>query len=134
MSLKQAIRDRVRVFNKYATNKVLIHIAGRRFGHFSIVIHTGRKTGRIYRTPVIAEPVENGFVIALTYGRKVDWAANVLARGGCSLQWKNHDYLLAEPRFIEKETGLGAFPGILKPALRMASIQDFLRLSIVKTT
>jgi deazaflavin-dependent oxidoreductase (nitroreductase family) len=133
MSVKQWIRDRVRVFNKYVTNKILIRIAGRSFGHFTILTHTGRRTGRRYRIPVIAEPVENGFVIALTYGRKVDWGANVLAQGGCSVRWKNHDYRLADPKFVDPESGLKAFPGILKSALRLAGVQDFLRLSIVKT-
>ncbi len=129
MSIKQAIRDRVRVMNKYAANKVMIHIAGRSFGHFAILTHQGRKTGKIYRIPIIAEPVENGFVIALTYGRKVDWCANVLAKGGCSLKWKNQEYNLANPEFIEKETGLKAFPGIIAAGLRISGIEYFLRLS-----
>jgi len=129
MTIKQAVLDRVRVMNKYATNKLLIHLAGRSFGHFAVLTHQGRKTGRMYRIPIIAEPVEKGFVIALTYGKKVDWYANVLARGGCSLKWKNKDYALVNPVFIEKETGLNAFPGILRPALRTAGIQFFLRLS-----
>lgn len=32
--MKQALLDRIRVFNKYVTNKVLIHISGKEFGHF----------------------------------------------------------------------------------------------------
>lgn len=129
MSIKQAVRDRVRVMNKYSTNKVMIHIAGRSFGHFAILTHQGRKTGKIYRIPIIAEPFENGFVIALTYGRKVDWCANVLAKGGCLLKWKNREYNLANPEFIEKETGWKAFPGIVRAGLRMAGVEYFLKLS-----
>ncbi len=129
MTLKQAIRDRVRVMNKYATNKMMIHIAGKSFGHFSILAHEGRKTGKRYRIPIIAEPVEGGFVIALTYGRKVDWAANVLAKGGCSLIWKNKEYALIHPEFIDKGIGLKAFPALIRSGLRMAGVQDFLRLS-----
>jgi deazaflavin-dependent oxidoreductase (nitroreductase family) len=132
MTLKQNIRDRVRVMNKHFTNKLLIRIAGRSFGHFSILTHYGRKSGRAYRIPVIAEPVEGGFVIALTYGRKVDWAANVLARGSCSLRWKNRDYDMESPEFIDRETGLAAFPGILRPMLRGAKTEDFLKLIIRK--
>jgi deazaflavin-dependent oxidoreductase (nitroreductase family) len=130
MSGKQAIRDRVRVMNKYATNKLLIHIAGRSFGHFAVLTHWGRKAGRTYKIPIIAEPAGDGFVIALTYGRKVDWAANVLAKGGCTLKWKNKEYDLGDPEFIDAETGLQAFPGMLRPVLRTAGIADFLRLSI----
>ncbi len=129
MTFKQAVRDRVRVMNKHFTNKILIHIAGKRFGHFAVLTHTGRKSGKPYRIPIIAEPVENGFVFALTYGKKVDWAANVLAKGGCSLRWKNADYPLRNPQFVDKTIGLNAFPGILRAGLRAAGIEYFMRLS-----
>ena len=109
MTVKQAIRDRVRVFNKHVTNKLLIHISGKGFGHFAILGHTGRKSGKLYRIPIIAEPTERGFVIALTYGKKVDWCANVLAKGGCTLVWKNKEYVLEKPEFVDPEIGLRAF-------------------------
>ena len=126
--MKQAVLDRVRVFNKHVTNKVLIHICGKNFGHFAILSHTGRKTGNLYRIPIIAEPIENGFVIALTYGKKVDWYANVKAKGSCSIHWKNVDYDLINPEFIDKEIGLSAFPLLLRSALRSAGIEYFLKL------
>ena len=131
MTIKQAIRDRVRVMNKHVTNKLLIHIAGKSFGHFAILGHTGRKSGKLYRIPIIAEPTERGFVIALTYGKKVDWCANVLVNGGCTLVWKNQEYTLDQPEFIDPEIGLQAFPAVLRLALRSAGIQDFLSLSKV---
>jgi len=115
--------------NKHCTNKLLIHIAGKRFGHFAVLTHAGRKTGKLYRIPIIAEPVENGFIFALTYGKKVDWAANVLAAAGCSLLWKNAEYALCNPEFIDRQTGLKAFPALIRAGLRLAGIQDFLRLS-----
>ena len=128
--MKQAVLDRVRVFNKHVTNKLLIHISGKKFGHFAILSHTGRKSGKLYRIPIIAEPVENGFVIALTYGKKVDWYANVQAKGSCSLHWKNQDYQLVDPEFIDKENGLMAFPGLVRSALQAAGIEYFLKLEI----
>jgi deazaflavin-dependent oxidoreductase (nitroreductase family) len=128
---KQAIRNRVRVINKHVTNKLLIHIAGRKFGHFAILTHTGRKTGKVYKTPIIAEPVDGGFVIALTYGKKVDWLANVLINGSCSLFWKAKDYELNEPEFIDQEIGLKAFPSPLSWILELVGIEHFLRLSII---
>jgi hypothetical protein len=128
MTVKQAVLDRVRVMNKLVTNKILIHIAGTRFGHFAVLTHTGRKSGKQYRIPIIAEPVEDGFVIALTYGKKVDWAANVLAKGGCSLLWKNANYSLRSPEFIDREIGLKAFPSFFRSGLRVAGVTDFLKL------
>ena len=127
---KQGILDRVRVMNKHATNKIMIHIAGKKFGHFAILSHTGRKTGKVYKTPIIAEPVDGGFVIALTYGKKVDWLANVLAKGSCNLYWKEKEYTLSKPEFVDQKTGLNAFPTPLNKVLGKIGIEYFLKLSI----
>jgi deazaflavin-dependent oxidoreductase (nitroreductase family) len=128
--MKQAVRDRVRVMNKHFTNKLLIHICGRSFGHFAILTHTGRKSGTLYHIPVIAEPFQGGFVFALTYGKEVDWYANVKAKGGCSLYYKHQDYLLVNPEFIDREVGLLAFPKLIRSGLRAAEIEDFLKLEV----
>jgi hypothetical protein len=128
--MKQASLDRIRVFNKHVTNKVLIHISGKKFGHFVILNHVGRKSGKIYRIPIIAEPDVHGFVIALTYGRKVDWLENVLAKGGCSMIWKDKEYSLVNPEFIDKEVGLSAFPSLFRMGLRNMGIEYYLRLEI----
>ena len=130
--MKQAFIDRVRVFNKHVTNKILIHISGKKFGHFAILSHIGRNSGKLYRTPIIAEPIENGFVIALTYGKKVDWYANVKAKGSCSLRWKNNDFQLINPEFIDKAIGLMAFPVIIRSALQLARIEYYLKLEILR--
>ncbi|MEW5872281.1 MAG: nitroreductase family deazaflavin-dependent oxidoreductase [Chloroflexota bacterium] len=126
--MKQAVLDRIRVINKYVTNKAMIHICGKSFGHFAILSHVGRKSGRLYYIPIIAEPFQDGFVIALTYGKKVDWYENVRAKGSCSLRWKNQDYHLANPEFIDQEIGLMAFPAAMRSPLRIMGIQYFLKL------
>ena len=130
MPMEQASLDHLRVLNKHVTNKILIHISGKKFGHFAILSHVGRKSGKIYRIPIIAEPIKNGFVIALTYGLKVDWYENVTAKGGCSLNWKNKEYILINPEFIDKEIGVTAFPSIFRSVLRKKGIQYYLRLVI----
>jgi deazaflavin-dependent oxidoreductase (nitroreductase family) len=128
--MKQASLDRVRRFNKLFTNKLLIHISGKKFGHFVILTHTGRKSGRLYRIPIIAEPTGNGFMIALTYGRKVDWVENVLAKGNCSMVWKNKEYFLVHPEFVDKEIGISAFPAFFRSGVKMMGIHYYLRLEI----
>jgi deazaflavin-dependent oxidoreductase (nitroreductase family) len=128
--MKQALLDRIRVLNKHVTNKLLIHLCGKGSGHFAILSHTGRKSGKIYRIPIIAEPMEGGFVIALTYGKKVDWYENVQAKGGCSLRWKNQDYKLVNPHFVDKEVGVMAFPAIFRAPLRKMGIEYYLKLEV----
>ena len=128
--MEQATLDRIRVLNKHFTNKILIHISGKKFGHFAILSHVGRKSGKLYRIPIIAEPIKSGFVIALTYGLKVDWYENVMANGGCSLNWKNEEFILINPEFIDKEIGMAAFPAIFRSVLRKQGIQYYLKLDI----
>jgi deazaflavin-dependent oxidoreductase (nitroreductase family) len=89
--------------------------------------HEGRKSGKLYRIPIIAEPVENGFVIALTYGKKVDWYENVKAKGGCSLFWEQKEYSFINPELIDKEVGVMAFPAVIRTGLRKMGIEYYLR-------
>jgi deazaflavin-dependent oxidoreductase (nitroreductase family) len=130
MPMKQTMLNRIRVINKYATNKILIHISGKKFGHLVILSHVGRKSGKLYRIPIIAETNKNGFVIALTYGKKVDWYENVMAKGSCSITWKNKEYFLIHPELIDTEIGVMAFPAMFRSGLRKMGIQYYLRLEI----
>lgn len=70
--------------NRRLANPTLCPVAGR-LPYFGVVLHHGRRSGRLYRTPVNVFPDEGGFWVALTYGRDVDWVKNVLAAGGCRI-------------------------------------------------
>ena len=132
MPANQKLLDRVRVLNKHVTNKIMIHICGKNFGHFAILSHTGRKSAKIYRIPILAEPFENGFVIALTYGKEVDWYKNVKAKDGCSLFWKKQDFQLVQPEFVDPEIGVKAFPKLAQKLLKRVGIEYYLKLEIQK--
>lgn len=71
-------------FNRMVSNPVLGPAAAR-LPYCGVIVHRGRRSGRLYRTPVNAFPVDEGFVVALTYGRETDWVRNVLAAGGCEM-------------------------------------------------
>ena len=75
----------VAAFNLAVTNRITSRFAGRLPG-FGIVTHVGRKSGKVYRTPVNVFRAPEGFLIALTYGRESEWVRNVLAAGGCELE------------------------------------------------
>ena len=52
-----------------ATNGFVLKSSGTPGGIASIVRHVGRTHGPTYETPVQAVPTDDGFVIALPYGR-----------------------------------------------------------------
>jgi hypothetical protein len=82
-------------------NAVMRRIAGRTpHAPFAVLMHTGRRSGRTYETPLGAFPFGDGFVLALAYGREVDWCRNVLATGTCQLRWKGQEFALERPEII----------------------------------
>ena len=85
-------------FNRRFTNKVSRHVAGWLPG-FGIVIHTGRRSGRTYETPVNVFRTDGRFVLALTYGR-ADWVQNVMAAGSAQLRTRRKVHVIANPRIV----------------------------------
>jgi hypothetical protein len=62
----------VAAFNLAVTNRITSRFAARLPG-FGILTHSGRKSGRLNRTPVNVFREPEGFLIALTCGRESEW-------------------------------------------------------------
>jgi hypothetical protein len=58
--------------NIAVTNRITSLFAGWLPG-FGILTHVGRKSGKLYRTPINVFRPSNGFVIALTYSSLSEW-------------------------------------------------------------
>jgi deazaflavin-dependent oxidoreductase (nitroreductase family) len=113
-------------FNRGVTNRVTRPVAGRLPG-FAIVRHRGRRTGRIYRTPVNLFRRGDSVVIALTYGPDRDWVRNVMAAGGCEVETRGRVLQLERPRILT-DTRQTLVPGPVRPILRAIGVTDFLIL------
>ena len=114
-------------FNLAVTNRITSRFAPRLPG-FGIVTHVGRKSGRVYRTPVNVFRAPNGFLIALTYGRESEWVKNVLAAGGCELETRGVRYQLSAPTIMHDPTR-GRFPLPVRVILGFVGANDFMQLS-----
>ena len=64
--------------------------------------HTGRKSGRHYRTPLLVFKTRDGFVILVGYGPESDWLKNVLAGGPTVLHKLGKAIALANPQIVSK--------------------------------
>jgi deazaflavin-dependent oxidoreductase (nitroreductase family) len=85
---------------------------------YGVITHRGRKSGRVFQTPVAVRPTPEGFVIPMPWGESTDWCRNVQAAGGCSVRWKGRDYPLDRPQTVTiADTGQG-FAGWQKAALQ----------------
>jgi deazaflavin-dependent oxidoreductase (nitroreductase family) len=108
------LRDRIRIFNKYVTNRVLRGLATRGVGPFAIVGHVGRRSGKRYETTIMVWRTQDGFIIALTYGPDVDWRRNLVAAGGGTIFWHGKLYTVGAPEPIAAAAALPAFPAPLR--------------------
>ncbi|UCH57208.1 MAG: nitroreductase family deazaflavin-dependent oxidoreductase [Candidatus Bathyarchaeota archaeon] len=117
------IPKRIAVFNKYVTNRFILLFAGW-IPPLAIVNHRGRNSSRSYRTPIMAFPTETGFVFALTYGRKVDWAKNLMASDGGSLEYKGEEIPICGIRFGKYDDVKEMFPFWIRLPLSIISIED----------
>lgn len=117
--------DRIRIFNKYVTNRLLRGFVTLSLGPFAIIRHVGRRSGKPYETVIWVWPQGEGFVIALTYGKSVDWYRNMQAAGGGTVVWHKRVYVVGKPEPIDAETALPAFPAAFRPLFRRAGMQDF---------
>lgn len=112
--------------NRAVLNHVLRPLA-RYLPGFGVVVHRGRRSGRIYRTPVNVFKQPNGYVIALTYGVG-DWPRNVLAARECRLVTTGRSHHLFEPRLVHDEHRQ-VVPAMLRFVGAIGNVTDFLYLS-----
>jgi deazaflavin-dependent oxidoreductase (nitroreductase family) len=122
----------VAAFNLAITNRVTSRFAARLPG-FGILTHVGRKSGKLYRTPVNVFRATEGFLIALTYGRESEWVRNVLAAGECELETRHVLYQLSAPTIVRDPTRR-RFPLFVRIVLRFIGANDFMQLSTSPTS
>jgi deazaflavin-dependent oxidoreductase (nitroreductase family) len=114
--------------NRRVTNHVLGPLA-RHVPPLAIVRHTGRSSGRVYETPVLAFPQNGRIAIALTYGPDTDWIANVMAHGGAAIIRRNRERRFVEPTIRRDPDALELMPMLIRPPLRLLRVTNVLVLT-----
>ena len=68
---------------------------------WAVIVHRGRRSGRRYRTPLLAFKRDRTLVIALLYGEESEWLRNLKAgRGGYVIR-AGRTFKVGEPRVIK---------------------------------
>lgn len=96
----------IRTSNKYLLNPLMLQLAGKRFWYASVVQHTGRRSGKRYSTPVVADRVGEHVIIPLPYGTDVDWVRNVLSTSGATVIRKGETVTTDTPEIIDATEAL----------------------------
>lgn len=93
-----------------------------------IVEHTGRRTGKGYRTPVLVFGAPTGFTMIVGYGLESDWVRNVLASDGAGLRHRGRHYVLSRPRLLRGDEAYRALPWPLNRLARRAGVEATLQV------
>jgi deazaflavin-dependent oxidoreductase (nitroreductase family) len=111
-------------FNRVGTNRVTRTFAGWA-PMFGILEHVGRRSGQMYRTPINLFTTPDGFAIALTYGRDVDWLKNLLAAGGATIQHRGKRMTVSDPRLTGPDEAIRWIPAPIRLVLRLLKVNEF---------
>ena len=116
----------IRPFTTHVIDPVTRLVSGRLPG-FGTIVHVGRRSSRVYRTPVNVFRDSDDWIIALTYGSQVQWVRNVRAAGGCELETRWRTVELTGPEvFFDPTRHL--MPQPVRFLLGLMRVTEFLRL------
>ena len=95
---------------------------------WGVVRHRGRKSGKLYSTPIAIRPTPDGFVLPLPWGEGTDWCRNLRAAGGGIVHWGGADIEVDAPEIVDVAVAMPAFPPPMRPIVRLTGIKKFLRV------
>jgi len=121
-------RSVIRFFARYL-NPLTLLVAGRSWMPVvGVIRHRGRRTGRMYATPLGMRHLGDAFVMPLTFSDAAAWYQNVRAAGWCVVTYMGRDYRLARPEVIDYAAAAPAFPRYELAQFRLIGINEYLRM------
>jgi deazaflavin-dependent oxidoreductase (nitroreductase family) len=100
---------------------------------FGVLTHVGRRTGRVYHTPINLFRRGDEYLFFLTYGSDVQWVRNVLAAGSCSVETCGRVVELMEPELVTDPELRLAPPHVRFVERRIGGVTQYLRMKIAPT-
>ena len=111
-------------------NKRVFNPIEERRGSRPVLVHTGRSSGRTYRTPLDAHRLPDGFLFIPMYGPRTDWVKNVLAAGGARLRIDGSEVELEAPRLVRKDDIWSQLPTATRTPPTITGASELLRLDV----
>jgi deazaflavin-dependent oxidoreductase (nitroreductase family) len=90
---------------------------------WAVILHRGRRSGRRYRTPLLAFRRGRTLVIALLYGEESDWLANLRAGGGHVVR-RGRTFVVGPPEVIETGAAGSLLARLSRPERRYCRLAE----------
>jgi deazaflavin-dependent oxidoreductase (nitroreductase family) len=108
-------------------NPLTLLVAGRRWMPVvGVLRHTGRRSGRVYATPLGTRRLGDSLFIPLTFSESAGWYRNVVASGGCEVTYLGRTYTLVDPQVVDYAAAAPAFPRYERLQFRALGINEYL--------
>jgi deazaflavin-dependent oxidoreductase (nitroreductase family) len=120
--------QRLARFNRYVTNPVQRLWAGWAPG-MGVLEHVGRRSGRVYRTPLMVFSTGEGVAVLLTYGADRDWLKNLNAADGGRLRRHGRSHTVRNPQVMTREEAATHVTGIGRRVFRQLPFEEALLLT-----
>ena len=111
-------------------NKRVFNPIELRRGVRPVLIHTGRSSGRTYRTPLDAHRLPDGYVFIPMYGPRTDWVRNVLSAQRARLLVDGAEIELRAPRLVAKKDVWPLLPAATTTPPTITDRSSLLRMDI----
>lgn len=113
-----------RLFNRFT-----LTFAGTRiFPLYGVLEHRGRRSGKIFRTPVVVNRISDGFIVPMPWGQATDWFRNLTAAGEGTIRWKGRDYPVVQPEVIDVADAKPYFSATQQVGMKRFHIEQCVKL------
>jgi deazaflavin-dependent oxidoreductase (nitroreductase family) len=105
-------------FNQRVTNRIQ-GIYAPYVPPLAVVVHVGRRTGRVFTTPVLAQLYAGKVAIPLPYSAEAQWVKNLQAAGSGEMIRRGKRFGFTQPRIVSDPSAETLPPIIARAAERM---------------
>jgi deazaflavin-dependent oxidoreductase (nitroreductase family) len=111
-------------------NPLVLLIAGRRWmPAIGVLHHRGRRTGRMYSTPLMLRTLGEVVYVPRTFGANAAWYRNVMVAGLVDVTYRGKRFTSGRPEVVPITDAGPAFPRYERVMFRLLGISEFVKLS-----
>lgn len=89
---------------------------------YAVIVHRGRRSGRVHRTPVLALRSGGHLIVGLPYGDRSDWVRNLLHEGRGGVEQAGRLRRIGAVRVTDVPSAGEIVPAAARPLLRLMKI------------
>lgn len=117
-------------YHKHLTNPLMVRFFSGRSKHAALLHHVGRRSGKVYVTPVTAHRSEDTIIVPLPYGTEIDWLRNLQAAGEGVVKLDGRSVTVDEPEVVPVDRVMPLLPSFVARIVRLHDTKLALRLHV----